>query len=394
MHRRGAIDLGLEWLSSLSIRSDGRENALTGGVHHGYDWQRRAHTYAYSEITGYAMSAFVNAYRWTGEDRYLALARQAAGFLLRVQALAKEEPARGAILHSLSLPDGEPVREYHSFDAAMCLQGLLDLAHIDPSLDLQDSAQAIGEWLVLRMQRSDGSFLSMYDPAADEWHHRMEYFYDDGGCLHAKHAIGLLKLGRATGDERYISAAQRACDWVLCLQDGDGAFWAAEHLSHVVSHPHCYATEGLLYAYWILGTDRYRRSAERAGMWLLDVQNGDGSVNIEYKRKWWRMGRRVTEKLFPRRVTDATAQAMRIWLILYYLDGDVRWLEACQRGQRFLLQMQSVDTRDEKALGGFYFWPGHPVMYAWCAMFAVHALYALDHAERTEGYEHMMLELF
>ena len=103
-----------------------------------------------------------------------------------------------------------------------------------------------------------------------------------------------------------------------------------------MSHAHCYANEGLLFAYHELGTERYLESVWKAGEWLLRIQNRDGSINMEYKRRWWRMGRRMTEKIFPRRVTDATAQAMRIWLILFYLDGDPRFLYASHRAERFL----------------------------------------------------------
>jgi hypothetical protein len=203
-----------------------------------------------------------------------------------------------------------------------------------------------------------------------------------------------LKLGRVTGDDRYTAAARRVCDWVLGLQDDDGAFRATERLRQVVSHSHCYATEGLLFAHYALGAGHYLEAARRAGEWLLIAQNPDGSINIAYKRRWWRMGRRITEKLLPRQVTDATAQAIRIWLVLYYLDGDPRLLDACHSAESFLREMQCTSSPDRNAIGGFYFWPGHPMMYAWCAMFAVHALYGVNHVNREDSYHRIMRELF
>jgi uncharacterized protein YyaL (SSP411 family) len=395
-----AVDLALDWLAYSDVRQADGDPMAQGGVNQGYNWRQRSYPFIYSEITGYAVSTYVNAYRWTGDASYITLASQSANFLLGVQATAEEEAIHGAIPHSLSPLSLELRHRYYSFDAAMCLQGMLHLDTIKPAPELREAARAIGDWLLERMQRNNGAFLSMYDAETDEWQHIGESFYDDGGCLHAKHAIGLLKLGQVTGDDHYTVAAKRVCDWVLALQDDDGAFRATERLGHVVSHPHCYATEGLLFAHHVLGTERYLEAARRAGEWLLRVQNRDGSINIAYKRRWCCMGRRITEKFFPHRVTDATAQAIRTWLILYYLDGEHRFLDACHRAEGFLYRMQCTSSSDRNAVGGFYFWPPtvcgrrHPMMFAWCTMFAINALYALEHVNRGEGYRRMMAELF
>jgi hypothetical protein len=394
MTRMAAIDFALDWLVHTDIRHADGAQIARGGVNQGYNWQEHNYPFVYSEITGYAISTFVNAYCWTDDESYLTLARQSADFLLGVQSLATQNAVRGAIPHSLSLPDLELRHQYYSFDAAMCLQGLLDLDAVKPAPELQSSARAIGDWLLEQMQQDNGAFLSMYDAKTNEWRHDNGNFFDDDGCLHAKHAIGLLKLGQVTGDKRYTVAAKRVCDWVLGLQDDDGAFRATEQVRQVVSHPHCYATEGLLFAHYVLGTERYLKASRRAGEWLLKVQNRDGSISLEYKRPWWRMGRRITEMFFPRRVTDATAQAVRIWLLLYYLDGDHRFLDACYRAKAFLLRMQCTSSPDQNALGGFYFWPGHPIMFTWCTMFAVNALYALEHVNHGEGYQRVIAELF
>jgi len=387
------VKLALNWLAQSDIyHANGQEEAL-GGVNQGYNWQQKRYPFIYSEITGYAITVFVNAYRWTGNEQYLTQACQSADFLLKVQSSDPNDASFGAIAHGLSLPGLELRRQYYSFDAAMCLQGLLDLHAVAPTPKILETSRRVGNWLMNRMQQDNGAFLALYNADTGETHHQNGNFFDDNGCLHAKHAIGLLKLGRATGDERYTTAAQKVCNWVLTLQHDDGAFQASEQLPQVVTHPHCYATEGLLFAHHILEDARYLEAARKAGRWLLAVQNKDGSVNIEYKRRWWRMGRRVTEKLFPLRVTDATAQALRIWLILYYLDQDDTFLEGCHRAKRFLQKMQCTASPDKNAVGGFYFWPGHPIMFTWATMFALNALYGLDNIEREQGYQQTITEL-
>jgi hypothetical protein len=132
----------------------------------------------------------------------------------------------------------------------------------------------------------------------------------------------------------------------------------------------------------------------RAGRWLLKAQNRDGSISIAYKQDWRAMGRRMPEVIFPRRVTDATSQAMRIWLALYYLEEDPSFLKACQKAENFVLKMQCLSSTDPHANGGFYFWPGHPVLFTWCTMFAVHGLFALANWQREDGYKKLVSELF
>ena len=284
--------------------------------------------------------------------------------------------------------------QYYSFDLAMCLQGLLDLNRVQPNDGLVNAARAMGDWLTTRMLQPDGSFLAMYDQPQQEWQHPGENFFDDAGCLHAKHAIGLLKLSEVSAESRYRDAAVRVCDWVLSLQDGDGGFRSNATQSQVVSHPHCYAVEGLLYAHYVTGYERYLKAAQQAAEWLLKAQNPDGSINIEYKKPWWRMGRRVVEKVRPKRVTDATAQALRIWLLLNYLQGDSRFLDAARCAGDYLKGVQCVNSPDMNRVGGFYFWPGHDLMFTWATMFATQALYALQESEQSDAYPGLISELF
>jgi uncharacterized protein YyaL (SSP411 family) len=181
---------------------------------------------------------------------------------------------------------------------------------------------------------------------------------------------------------------------VLTLQESDGSFRASETLAQIVSHPHCYATEGLLYAHFALNDEKYLKAAMRAGEWLLSAQNRDGSINIAYKQDWLKMGRRITEIVFPRKVTDATSQSARIWTMLYQLTGNTRFLEAAQRAAEFLCGMQVLESTDSNRSGGFYFWPGHSIMFTWATMFCAQALYEVDHASATGEYAYFIEELF
>jgi hypothetical protein len=391
---KDSIKLGLNWITGSDIRIRDLDHQSTCGICQGYNWKQGSYPYIYTEITGYGVSSFVNYFRWTGEQSYLDIAQNCAQYLIYVQDLVSEEENYGALPHSLSVTDFKPLHQYFSFDSAMCLQGLLDLNDISPSDDLLRTAKGIGNWLVNKMQRSDGSFTALHDQENVGVESLPDKVFGDGGCLHAKHAIGLLKLGKSTQEETYNQSARLVCDWVLSLQDEDGSFRTSTQSDQVVSHTCCYATEGLLFACNQLKEEKYLDAARKASKWLLKNQNRDGSISIAYKGDWRKMGRQVTEKIFPRKVSDATAQAIRIWIFFYYLDADDLYLDAIFKASRFLLQLQVTKTTDLNALGAFLFEPGHSMMYTWSTMFSIHALYALDNIGRSNGDQHMIEELF
>jgi uncharacterized protein YyaL (SSP411 family) len=384
---------GLDWLVRSGIRQP-NSGPAPGGVKEGYNWRERRCSFVYSEITGYAVSLFVHVYRWTNDPAYLQMARQSARFLIGLQEEVTDPAAVGGIPHGRSLPEYNVLPRFYSFDVAMCLQGLMDLYAVEPDAGLLAAAQATGDWLIGRMARDDGSYRAFYDAATGEWDHPGLLFFDDGGCLHAKHAIGLLKLGAQTGQARYTEAARRVCDWVMGLQDADGAFRANERVAEIFSHPHCYACEGLLYAGFVLGDDRYLDAVRRAGKWLLDVHRADGGIALAYKRSL-PLRQRVRTLLQPPHTTDATSQAIRIWLSLYDLDRDERYLAATRRAAAFLGTMQCMSPDDPNADGGFYYYRGYPMLYAWCAMFAVMALKSVERAEQGGiGFAELMREMF
>lgn len=369
-----ALDAAHRWLIFSDIREKDPQKAGYGGLRQAYNTVDHDYSFVYSEISGYAISALVNFWSMSGDEQYLSLAENAAQFVQKLQIQTGDFLFQGAVAHGLTLPGYTLRPAYYSFDNAMILQGLLDLHAGRPSPALLASACAIGDWLVNVMQREDGSFLAVRVADPTFMLPGIASAFGDGGCLHAKHAIGLLKLHHTTGDERYALAARKVCDWVLTLQDTDGAIQSTIKREKVVTHTHCYAVEGLLYAAYALQEPRYQAAALRAAHWLLSAQNRGGSLSIDYKQQWWRMGRRIIELALPKKVSDATAQALRIWSILEQSEGDVRFCTASQQAAGFLLSLQKRSTADPNADGGFVYWPGHPMQFAWSTMFAIQAL--------------------
>jgi uncharacterized protein YyaL (SSP411 family) len=90
--------------------------------------------------------------------------------------------------------------------------------------------------------------------------------------------FGWLAAYRMTGDDRYCSAAQRAAEWLLKNQDGDGAW--RRHLSlRTTSKVQTYnvrAAWALALAGRALDESAWVRAAEKNCEWALTQQNRDG----------------------------------------------------------------------------------------------------------------------
>lgn len=387
----------LSWLLDSGVCLQDPAHPACGGVHAGYDVRSRRWLFVYCEITGYAVSLLCALHLATGENRYLDAAKVSARFLLRHQT-----PATGSFPEGLQAADLAPMPRHYSFDAAMCIQGLLDLYAITRDIELFDASKAAGEWL-LTMQDPSGFFLSNFDSETGLREHPGPYFHEDAGCLHAKHAIALLKLYSATKDCRYEHAARKVCDWVLSLQEEDGAFWANPTRSHVFAHAHCYATEGLLFACDQLGSSTYQAAVDRSCAWLEKAEDkrygilGTQKIALGFSPSEARASHDVFglfRRLHPRReiATDATVQAARLFLYRRLRGDDDQGAEKATRILRALIPNVMYRGSLKNAQGGLYArfdislgWVrASPIIATWGILFAVQACLLLDAAPRND----------
>ena len=115
------IDAAVKWLSESDITNRDEQKPSFGGVNNGYFWNDKTYQYVYNEITGYAVNAFINMYKWLDIEKYLQYSKNAADYLIGQQAKDNNTFEYGAVPHSLTLPDlknvsllGRIVRLYDS----------------------------------------------------------------------------------------------------------------------------------------------------------------------------------------------------------------------------------------------------------------------------------------
>ncbi len=377
----GNVELAANWLTKSGIIHREHENSSYGPVKGGYFTDRKKYDCIYHEINGYAMSCFVYLYRMTGESRYLEHAKAIAGYLLSTLEKSGGSVADRAFSHSASLPGMNPSRKYYAFDNGMIAAGLLDLYEIIDDDKYLHTAERCMKWVVECLQSDDGAFHSYYDVETCQIWHEGPAFDRDRSALHAKIAMPLLKLWKLGADPLFLDSAASLLEWSKTLQSDDGAFWSNEFKKTVFTHSHCYSTEGFLYACWATEDDDYLDVALKATEWLARAQMRDGSLNYQYKNRLSVLDG-LKDRLIKRKTTDATAQAVRLWLLVDAITGEDRHVESARRAVEFLRRMQLTDADDENMLGGFWYRRKQtimggglqPVLYSWCAQFAAQAL--------------------
>jgi hypothetical protein len=235
-------------------------------------------------------------------------------------------------------------------------------------------------WIIDSLQQSDGAFYSYYDAKTSEIWHGGASFEKDRSILHAKLAMPLLKVWKHSQDKRFLESAAALLAWAKGLQADDGAFWSDEHRNIVFTHSHCYSVEGFLYAHVVAENESYREVAARGIDWLYRAQLRGGSMNYQYKNIRSILDG-LKDRLIKRKTSDATAQAVRLWLLADAVQELDRYKGASQRGMQFLSKMQFAGPDDSNLLGGLVYRQKQsvigshiqPVLYSWCTQFAVQA---------------------
>ncbi len=90
--------------------------------------------------------------------------------------------------------------------------------------------------------------------------------------------LGWTALFRATREQRFLDAAQRAADWLLAIQDSDGK-WSRHTYLNAPRAYHSRVAWPLLSVYALTGDKPYRTAAERFLHWLQTQRKPNGGFN-------------------------------------------------------------------------------------------------------------------
>ena len=148
----------------------------------------------------------------------------------------------------------------------------LDYARLTGDPDIRDRAVRMGEWL-LGIQMADGSFQAGYYYGAAA--QAPPSVFNTGQIL-----LGLCRLFRETRDRRWLAAAARSGEWLVRMQDADGAWYQGLSFHGPTAPVRTYYVRvawALMELAAILEAgDRYREAAARHVRWTLAQQQDNG----------------------------------------------------------------------------------------------------------------------
>ncbi len=368
------------WLLTSGIQNLDKSSRAYGSFNAWYDEHSKSHSFAFSEVTGYGISTLLYLNNSTPDRVLIGRARLAADWLL----LTAWDSKYGGFQCRYDHSTGTFNNRVCSFDAAMCLTGLVNLYRETKEVKYLEGAIQVGNWLVQRMQREDGSFYAriltnsgtLVDDAA-KWS-------SQSGSYHAKISLGLISLFDLTKDYAYKEGALKVCEWTLKLQAPSGRFITNHRTRDTHLHPHCYSAEGLLCAGVLLGNKRYVESARRALLWIVHRLAPTGRVPRTYRDGHFSRHESV----------DISSQTMRLWLLLSRIYKNIGEGPAVGKMATRLCDFQSY-SNDRRSRGGFFYGYTNnncPVDHvnSWGTMFAVQAL-SMYLTNRADAYNPLYL---
>jgi len=375
------------WLTDTPIMNKDQDAESLGGVHSGYQFKSQQYLPLTTPVTADCASLLIDRYRRTQDERMRAGAESALGYLMRLRCTDESSFAEHTLPDSMDATTFRKSARYCTADNATVLAALCNWQFATKSDAYLDTAKKIADW-VLKMQNLDGSFKAVYD-AGTKMFVKMEGVTGDRCSIHIKAAIGLLKAFDLSGDERYKTGALKTLDWGRGIQKNSGLVPSSAEADHALTHTMCDAVEAFLFAAHFLKDDKCRDAALLAAEWLLEAQGADGAFNRIYRL-------RTTPIDTPYRTTDATAQAARIFSIVYLMTKQEPYRAAAKKAVDYLTTRQCISTADRNMLNALF--PSSDdlddAILTRPNLLAVSAVCLYDDTEKEDGLDHAVKGLF
>jgi hypothetical protein len=290
---QAALDDAIAWLCRTHDVTDRQGSSKGFSLVHGW-------LPAYPETTGYVIGTLLAyARRRGGRPDLVERARQMGEWEQRVQGVD------GGIMegHVRTLP-----RRPIVFNTGMVLHGWLDLA--DAGIDGHHAAAGRAAHFLVAHLRADGT-----------WAPEVEY----SGIPHtynARVAWALLRWARQEGDKRAEAVARRQLDWVVARQRANGWFddCVFKPGTHPTTHSIAYTLRGLLESFVLAEEQAWLQAVERASEALVRKLEVLPRLVAAYDDEW--------RPAAGHACLTGTVQLGGVWLRLYAVTRDPRWLNA------------------------------------------------------------------
>ncbi|MBN2067707.1 MAG: hypothetical protein JW744_04525 [Candidatus Diapherotrites archaeon] len=361
MELKERIALAQNWLLHSGIQ------AKSGAFNSWLDLDSETYPFAYSEITGYALTTlvFLNG---EGKGSHIESASSAAKWL-EEEAVTKEGAVKARQYHDANQADKRfsfKEGNIFSFDCGMVMKGFLSFYNQTGKKSYLAAAKRIASFLDEKMGRK-GEMHAVYNLNSRKFLDSSSKWSWQPGAYHAKNAIAYIQLSEATGDKSLLETAKNLCESALKMQEPSGRFVTSAKDKSTHLHPHCYAAEGLLYAGTKLGEKRFVEAAKKAAEWAISNQAKNGGINPFFDGSWNSNQR-----------SDVIAQVLRLYSALNSTGNiEKKYSANAKLLEERLVSFQNLQEGQQQ--GGFFYGKeldGNPrnSLNSWCTMFALQAL--------------------
>jgi hypothetical protein len=275
---------------------------------------------SYPEVTGYIVPTLYDFAKESRDADALASAERATGWLLSLQM------PTGAFPGGLHGHDNHP----SIFNTGQILQGLVRAYAETSQPEIRQSSLAAGDWLI-NVQQPDGCWSG---PGA---------YQDASHTYYSMVAWSLAELSGRTGERQYAVAAEKNLDWVLSHFRASGWVDGINLKGHpTYLHFIAYVLQGALEcailqrradaidaaanSAWIL-LRKFETNKSLAGAYDSDFSNGRTFACL-----------------------TGNAQMSCVWLRLFEITGDLRYLNAALKMNEML--KQAIPARGPKGIAG------------------------------------------
>jgi hypothetical protein len=341
-----AIKAACDWL----VASQKNSATQDGGSARHYSLATGAWSSSYPETTGYIIPTLLNEANLQSRPELSQVASKMLDWLVSIQF--PEGGFQGGMV------DQKPYVPV-TFNTGQILLGLAAGAKTFNSPPIQEAMVRAANWL-RDTQDADGCWRSFATP-----------FAKPGEKSYETHVSwGLLEAARVGNDEGWSDAALKQVRWAISKQRQNGWMDACclTDPNTPLTHTLGYCLKGVMEA-WLFSKDQqYLDAAVRLAEPMRDLLDAQDRLPGRINADW--------QGVVPWTCLTGQVQIAWCWFVLFQVDGDVRWLEAAKRANRFVRRTM-VFEGSESVRGGIKgSWPvnggyGTFQYLNWAAKFAI-----------------------
>lgn len=291
----------------------------------------------YPETTGYIIPTFYDYAAWTGIDDWWQRAEKMADWEIAVQM------PNGAVQAGFYEKGTEQIPAV--FNTGQVILGWCR-AYIEAKNDKYlDAAKRAGDWLT-SVQAEDGA-----------WRFESQETETNVHAYDVRTAWSLLEIYDITREEKYRKSAEKNLDWTITQQRKNGwfennAFFKSEDKwTAPFTHTIAYVMEGLQESHRVLDNEEYFIAYKKTARKLMRIFELRRFMAGDFNEKW------KSSKKYS--CLTGNAQIAGVWLKLFQLNNDVRYLNAALKLNDYTKSTQNLSTLNKGIRGGIK--GSHPV---------------------------------